>query len=69
MNVLTINSRKTGETFDFEQRGSYLYCNGYQICHGGRHLGDTMFCTKGDVERAIKMCKSWYRQMQRRSLA
>ena len=66
MNVLRITSRKTGEIFDFEQRGTYLYCNGYQICHGGCHLGETMFCGKGDIETAERMCRSWYRQYMRK---
>lgn len=66
MNVLRITSRKNGQTFDFEQRGAYLYCNGYQICHGGGYRGRAMYCIKGDLEQATKMCRSWYNQMMRK---
>jgi len=66
MNVLTIKSRKTGQEFNFEQRGTYLYCNGNQICHGGGYMGSTMGCMRSDKEQALKMCRSWYAQMMRK---
>lgn len=68
MDLLTIKSRKLGKDFNFEQRGTYLYCNGYQICHGGGYMGSTMSCMRNDKEQALRMCRSWYSQMMRKEI-
>lgn len=67
-NLITIKSRKLGTEFNFEQRGGYLYVNGYQICHGGGYMGETMWCAKDDTDRAVKMCRAWYSQMMRKQI-
>lgn len=66
--LITIKSRKLGTEFNFEQRGTYLYVNGNQICHGGGYMGSTMWCGKGDEAQALKMCRSWYAQMMRKEI-
>jgi hypothetical protein len=68
MHILTIRSKKLKQDFEFVQKGLYLYCNDYQICHGGGYQGSTMWCAKGDTQMAEKMCRSWYKQMMIRQI-
>lgn len=65
-NLITIESRKLGTEFNFEQRGTYLYVNGNQLCQHGRYMGETLSCGRGDIVTAVKLCKSWYSQMMRK---
>lgn len=63
MQLLTIRSTKLKQTFTFEQRGAYLYCNGAQICKGGGYRGQTLFCSAIGSDRVVKMCRTWYTHM------
>jgi hypothetical protein len=69
MNELTINSRKTGETFSFWMPSSGGYVHrvypgrpgtlGDQICRDG---GSTISATPETFE---KVCRNWYRAQMR----